>query len=93
MILSFADSKTEKIYLGEKVKRCSNELQHITRRKLRMLNNSHSLSDLKIPPSNQLEKLKGKKQNRYSIRVNDQWRICFKWQSCNAFDVILIDYH
>ncbi|MGE3063057.1 MAG: type II toxin-antitoxin system RelE/ParE family toxin [bacterium] len=77
MIVSFNDSKTEKIYHGERVKGYSNELQHIVRRKLRMINNSHSLNDLMVPPSNKLEKLKGDKKGVYSIRVNDRWRICF----------------
>ncbi len=93
MIISFADKKTEKIYFGERVKDYSKELQNITRRKLRMLNNSHSLNDLMAPPSNKLEKLKGERNGSYSIKVNDQWRICFKWTAGNASEVELKDYH
>ena len=69
------------------------EVQEIARRKLRMLNNSQNLTDLMIPPSNRLEKLKGTLKNFYSIRVNDQWRIIFKWNNGNANEVELIDYH
>jgi len=93
MIVSFNDKNTEKIYMGERVKGYSNELQHVARRKLRMLNNSHSLRDLMIPPSNKLEKLKGDRKGRYSIRVNEQWRICFLWEAGNASEVELNDYH
>ena len=67
-------------------------MQEIARRKLRMLNNSQNLTDLMIPPSNRLEKLKGTLKNFYSIRVNDQWRIIFKWNNGNADEVELIDY-
>ena len=69
------------------------EIQEIARRKLRMLNNSQNMKDLMIPPSNRLEKLKGTLKNIYSIRVNDQWRIIFKWNNGNAEEVELIDYH
>lgn len=93
MIISFGDSKTEKIYFGEQVKGCSRELQNRARRKMRMLNNSHSLKDLMAPPSNMLEKLKGKDSEIYSIRVDKKWRICFKWESGNASEVELKDYH
>lgn len=93
MIVSFADKNTEKIYMGERVKIYYNELQHIVRRRLRMLHNSHTLNDLMVPPSNKLEKLKGAKRGRYSIRVNEQWRICFLWEAGNASEVELNDYH
>ena len=69
------------------------EIQKIGRRKLRMLNNSQNIADLKIPPSNRLERLKGKKKNYYSLRINDQWRIVFKWQNDHAYEVEIIDYH
>src|SRR5688572_32624692 len=87
MILTFGNSETEKIWNGEWVKKLPNEIQKVGRRKLRMLNNSSDLSDLRIPPSNRLEKLSGKLNNFYSIRINDQWRIIFKWNSGNASDV------
>jgi proteic killer suppression protein len=93
MIASFGDPETEKIWNGERIKKFSNQIQEISRRKLRMLNNSINLADLKIPPSNRLEKLSGKMKEFYSIRINDQWRIIFKWNSGNAFEVEIIDYH
>ena len=93
MIVSFGDKNTEKIWNGERIKRLPNEIQEIGRRKLRMLNNSQNLSDLQIPPSNRLEKLKGNLKEFYSIRINDQWRIIFKWNNGNASNVEIIDYH
>lgn len=93
MILSYGSKETHKIWVGERVRKIPNEIQEIGRRKLRMLNNSQSLSDLQIPPSNKLGKLKGDLKDFYSIRINDQWRIIFKWSSGNAFEVEIIDYH
>lgn len=93
MIVSFGNKTTQKIWEGERVKGFANEIQEITRRKLRMLNNSVDIKDLMIPPSNKLEKLKGNLKDFYSIRVNDQWRIIFKWENGNAYNVQLIDYH
>ena len=93
MIISFGSSDTEKVWKGERVKKWPILIQQTARRKLRMLNNSVNLTDLKIPPSNRLEKLSGKLKNYYSIRINDQWRIMFKWNSGNAADVEIIDYH
>ena len=93
MIISFGSKNTDKIWCGERVKNIPLEIQQIGRRKLRMLNNSHSLVDLKIPPSNRLEKLKGKERDFYSIRINDQWRIIFKWKNNQAHNVVIIDYH
>lgn len=93
MILSFGTKETEKIWSGERVPKLPNEIQEIGRRKLRMLNNSQSLLDLKIPPSNRLEKLSGTMKDFYSIRINDQWRIVFKWHNGNALDVAILDYH
>ena len=93
MIISFGNSETEKVWNGIRVKKLPMEIQNIGRRKLRMLNNSVDLTDLKIPPSNRLEKLAGKLKEFYSIRINDQWRIIFKWNSGNAFEVEIIDYH
>jgi proteic killer suppression protein len=93
MLTSFGNKDTQKIWEGERVKGLPTEVQEIARRKLRMLNNSQNLTDLMIPPSNRLEKLKGTLKNFYSIRVNDQWRIIFKWNNGNANEVELIDYH
>jgi proteic killer suppression protein len=93
MIVSFRTKQTEKIWNGERVKKIPIEIQQIGRRKLRMLNNSQNLADLRIPPSNRLEKLKGSTDDFYSIRINDQWRIVFRWDSNHAHDVEILDYH
>jgi toxin HigB-1 len=93
MIISFGNSESEKIWNGVRVKNLPLEIQNIGRRKLRMLNNSVELMDLRIPPSNRLEKLLGKSKDFYSIRINDQWRIIFKWNTGNAAEVKIIDYH
>ena len=92
MIISFGNSETEKVWNEIKVKSLPIEIQNVSRRKLRMLNNSVDLVDLRIPPSNRLEKLLESK-DFYSIRINDQWRIIFKWSAGNAFEVEIIDYH
>jgi len=93
MIISFGDKVTQQIWEGERVKYHSLEIQEFTRRKLRMLNNSIDIKDLMIPPSNRLERLKGNLKEYYSIRVNNQWRIIFKWKNGHAYQVELIDYH
>lgn len=93
MIISFGSADTEKVWNGERVKKLPKEVQEIGRRKLRMLNNSTNLIDLRIPPANRLEKLSGKLKDFYSIRINDQWRIIFQWNSGNAFLVEIVDYH
>jgi toxin HigB-1 len=93
MIASFGSKQTEKIWNGERVKGLPDEIQQIGRRKLRMLNNSQNISDHMIPPSNRLEKLSGKLKEFYSIRINDQWRIIFKWKNNQAEEVQITDYH
>jgi proteic killer suppression protein len=93
MITSFGSKETRKIWDGNRVKGFATELQESARRKLRMLNNSQNLMDLQIPPSNKLEKLKGHLKDYYSIRINDQWRVIFKWDRGNASEVELTDYH
>ena len=93
MITSFNSKETEKIWLGERSKKLPYEIQQIARRKLRMLHNSQNIADLKIPPSNRLEKLSGNLKGYYSIRINDQWRIIFKWQDGLAAAVEIVDYH
>jgi len=93
MIVSFGNSDTENVWNGIRVKKLPTEVQNIGRRKLRMINNSFSLNDLKIPPANRLEKLAGNLKNFYSIRINDQWRIIFRWNAGNASEVEIIDYH
>jgi proteic killer suppression protein len=93
MIITFGNTETEKVWKGERVKKLPAEIQNIGRRKLRMLNNSADIADLRIPPANRLEKLSGDLKEFYSIRINDQWRIVFKWNSGNAHRVTIIDYH
>ena len=91
MIASFGSKETEKIWNGEQIRKLPIEIQNIGRRKLRMLNNSQNIDDLRIPPSNRLEKLKG--TEFYSIRINDQWRIVFRWENNQSYDVAIMDYH
>lgn len=93
MIVSFGNDNTEKVWNGFRVKKLPTEIQNIGRRKLRMINNSVTLADLKVPPANRLEKLSGNLKSFYSVRINDQWRIIFKWESGNAYEVEIIDYH
>ncbi len=93
MIVSFGSKNSEKIWNGQRVKNIPLEIQLIGRRKLRMLNNSQSITDLRIPPSNRLEKLKGNWKDFYSIRINNQWRIIFQWKNNQIHDVDIIDYH
>ena len=84
MIIGFGSKETERVWSGERVPKWPIEIQQIGRRKLRMLNNSQSISDLRIPPSNRLEKLSGNLKEFYSIRINDQWRIIFIWTDGNV---------
>jgi proteic killer suppression protein len=93
MIISFGNRETEKIWNGEVSKKLPREIQEVARRKLRILNNSFDVTDLRIPPSNHLEKLKGGLKDFYSIRINNQWKIIFKWNNSNASEVEIIDYH
>jgi proteic killer suppression protein len=93
MIISFGNAETEKVWNSIRVKKLPIEIQNIGRRKLRMLNNSVDLVDLRISPSNRLEKLLGKSKEFYSIRINNQWRIIFKWSAGNASAVEITDYH
>ncbi len=93
MLRSFGSKETEKIWTGVRSSKIPPEIQKIGRRKLRMINNSIDMNDLRIPPSNRLEKLSGNLKEYYSIRINDQWRIMFKWQDGHAFEVEITDYH
>jgi len=93
MIKSFDLKETEKIWNGYFSKRYPEDIQDPARKKLRMLNNSYELSDLMIPPSNRLEQLKGDRRRQYSIRINDQWRICFIWKDNDCYSVGITDYH
>jgi len=93
MIISFRSKETEKVWYGEFSKKLPPDIQKIARRKLRMLNNSSTINDLRIPPSNMLESLKGDRKGQYSIRINDQWRICFEWENGHCLNVEIADYH
>jgi proteic killer suppression protein len=93
MIKSFKSKEAEKIYQGRHSKRVPKDIQRIAARKLEMLAAASELKSLRIPPSNRLEKLKGKRVGQYSIRVNDQWRICFIWKAGDAYEVEIVDYH
>ena len=93
MIKSFGSKETEKVWNGERSKKLPLETQKIGRRKLRMINNSIDLDDLRIPPANRLEKLSGDLAGFHSIRINRQWRIIFRWKDGNAFKVEILDYH
>lgn len=93
MIKSFKSKETEKIWNKQVSKKLPYQIQEKARLKLRMLNNSNSLNDLRIPPANHLEALKGNRKGQYSIRINDQWRICFEWLDENVYNVEIVDYH
>ncbi|HYD91100.1 MAG TPA: type II toxin-antitoxin system RelE/ParE family toxin [Flavobacterium sp.] len=93
MIRSFGDKETEKIWNGIQSRKLPADIQNVARRKLRMINNSQNINDLRIPPANHLEKLSGNLAGLYSIRINNQWRIIFRWEDNNAFDVEIVDYH
>lgn len=93
MIVSFKNKETKSIWKGLVSTKLPFEIQNTARRKLRMINNSVDITDLRIPPANRLEKLKGNLENFYSIRINDQWRVVFQWENGNAYNVEIVDYH
>jgi proteic killer suppression protein len=93
MIRSFADADTESVWLGHRVRSLPLDVQTAGRRKLRMINNAQDLRDLRSPPGNRLELLKGDRAGRYSVRINRQWRVCFRWRAGDAHDVEIVDYH
>ena len=93
IIQMFSCKRTESIWKGLLVKGIFVEIQNVCRRKLRMINSARSLEDLRVPPGNRLEALKGSRKSQYSIRVNQQWRICFNWKDKDAYKVHLVDYH
>jgi len=93
MIKSFRAKKTEKIWHGKRKRRLPQDIQQIVRRKLRMINNARSLNDLRVPLANRLEALRGKRAGQHSVRINDQWRICFRWNEGDALNVEIADYH
>jgi proteic killer suppression protein len=93
MIKSFKDKETEKVYSREGSRKLPIDIQQVALRKLRMINNAKNLNDLRIPPANKLEKLKGTREGQDSVRINDQWRVCFKWKDGDAQEVEITDYH
>jgi proteic killer suppression protein len=93
MIESFASDETKKIFLGQLSSKLPKDIQRTARRKLIYLDDAEDLHDLLAPPGNRPEKLKGKRVGQYSIRINDQWRICFQWVDNNARNVEIVDYH
>ena len=93
MIKSFKDKDAERLFQRQPVKRLGVDVQRVALRKLRMLDAATTVDDLRIPPANRLEKLKGDRAGQHSIRINRQWRICFVWRSGDAHDVQIVDYH
>ncbi|MBI3179866.1 MAG: type II toxin-antitoxin system RelE/ParE family toxin [Deltaproteobacteria bacterium] len=93
MIRSWKSREAERIWAGEVSKKLPRDIQDVVRRKLRMLHNANSLSDVRIPPSNRLEALKGDRAGQHSIRINDQWRVCFVWTGHDAEQIEIVDYH
>ena len=93
MIKTFNSKETEKIFTRHRSRKLPQNIQQMAYRKLRMLNNAIDLNDLRIPPANRLEKLKGDREGQYSIRINEQWRICFDWVDGDALNVEIVDYH
>jgi proteic killer suppression protein len=93
VIRSFKDEETEKIYHRYRSRKLPPDIQQVALRKLRMLNNAVTLADLRIPPANRLEKLRGERKGQHSIRINERWRICFEWRDEDAYEVEIVDYH
>jgi proteic killer suppression protein len=93
VIKTFKDGETQKIYQRQRSQKLPSDIQQVALRKLRMINNSVSINDLRIPPANHLEKLSGDRAGQWSIRINDQWRVCFRWEGSDAYDVEIADYH
>lgn len=93
MIRSFASAETERVFRGRMSRRLPSDIQRVARRKLRVLDSASSLNDLWAPPGNRLEALRGVRSGQHSIRINDQWRICFRWEDSGADDVEIVDYH
>jgi len=93
MIRSFRDKRTEQLFRKANIRGLPGDIIERARRKLMALNAAHILDDLRVPPSNRLEALKGDRHGQYSIRINDQWRLCFRWSDGHATDVEICDYH
>lgn len=93
MIKTFKCKETEKIFFRQRSRKLPHDIQQVALRKLRMLNNAVTLNDLRVPPANRLEKLRGDRAGQYSIRISDRWRIRFEWRDGDAYDVEIVDYH
>jgi toxin HigB-1 len=93
VIRTFRDHDAERLFRREKVRRLPSDIHRMALRKLLMLDAATSLNDLRVPPANRLEKLSGERQGQHSIRINDQWRVCFRWIGADAYDVEIVDYH
>lgn len=93
MIQSFADEQTRRVWAREHVRRLGTDLQRAAQKKLRLLNAADAINDLRIPPGNRLEKLSGDREGQHSIRINEQYRICFVWTQAGPADVQIVDYH
>lgn len=93
MIRSFRDRDTERLFHRDPVRRWGPDVQRLGLRKLRILDAAIAVDDLRVPPGNRLEKLRGDRAGQWSIRVNDQWRLCFEWRGSDAYEVELVDYH
>jgi proteic killer suppression protein len=93
MIVSFRDRETETLWAGRRSRRLPSQIQDAALRKLRLVNNARRMEDLSVPPGNRLEALKGPRAGQHSIRINDQWRICFAWRDGHAHEVEIVDYH
>jgi proteic killer suppression protein len=92
-IRSGADRESEKVFRRERTRKLAPEVQRIAQRKLAVLDAAESIQDLRVPPGNRLEKLSGDREGQHSIRINDQWRICFHWHDGDADNVEIVDYH
>jgi proteic killer suppression protein len=93
MIRTFRDKDTERVFQRERSRRLSLDVQKVAHRKLVILDAAQTLQDLRVPPGNRLEKLRGEREGQHSIRINNQWRVCFRWEEGNAYDVEITDYH
>jgi proteic killer suppression protein len=93
VIKTIGDKETAKVFRRQRSQRLPVDIQQVAYRKLRYLNNARTLQDLRVPPANRLEKLRGDREGQHSIRINVRWRICFRWQGGDAYEVEIVDYH
>ncbi len=93
MIISFSNAETERIWMGQRSRKLPPDIQTAALRKLRLMNNAQRLDDLRVPPGNRLERLSAERTGQHSIRINDQWRICFRWTDQGPGHVEIVDYH